>query len=55
MCEPSAASLRDALDRALKLFANKPRYAATQQSGMARDFSWKTAAAAYEALYRDAL
>jgi starch synthase len=55
MCEPSAASLRDALDRALKLFANKPRYAATQQRGMARDFSWKTAAAAYEALYRDAL
>jgi starch synthase len=55
MCEPDAASLRDALDRALKLFANKPRYAAAQQRGMARDFSWKTAAAAYEALYRESL
>ncbi len=55
MCEPTAASLRDALDRALKLFANKPRYAGAQQRGMARDFSWKTAAAAYEALYREAL
>jgi starch synthase len=55
MCEPNAASLRDALDRALKLFANKPRFAAAQQRGMARDFSWKTAAAAYEALYREAL
>jgi starch synthase len=55
MCEPNAASLRDALDRALKLFANKPRYAAAQQRGMARDFSWKTAAAAYEVLYRESL
>jgi starch synthase len=55
MCEPDAASLRDALDRALKLFANQPRYAAAQQRGMARDFSWKTAAAAYEALYRETL
>jgi starch synthase len=55
MCEPNAVSLRDALDRALKLFANKPRYSAAQQRGMARDFSWRTAAAAYEALYREAL
>jgi starch synthase len=55
MCEPNAASLRDALDRALKLFANRPRFAAAQQRGMARDFSWKTAAAAYETLYREAL
>jgi len=55
MCEPNTPSLRDALDRALKLFANKPRYAAVQQRGMARDFSWKSAAVAYEALYREAL
>jgi starch synthase len=55
MGEPNAPALRDALDRALKLFANKPRYAAAQQRGMARDFSWKTAAAAYETLYREAL
>jgi starch synthase len=55
MCEPDSASLRDALERALKLFANKPRYAAVQQRGMARDFSWKLAAGAYETLYREAL
>jgi len=55
MCEPNAAALGDALERALKLFGNRPRYAAVQQRAMTRDFSWKTAAAAYEALYRDSL
>ncbi|HYP17206.1 MAG TPA: glycogen synthase GlgA [Opitutus sp.] len=55
MCEPIAASLRDALARALKLYADKPRYLATQQRCMARDFSWKVAAAGYETLYRESL
>jgi starch synthase len=55
MCEPNATSLRDALDRSLKLFANKPRYSAVQQRGMAKDFSWKIAANAYETLYRDSM
>jgi starch synthase len=55
MCEPNAASLLVGLERALKVFGNKPRYAAVQQRGMARDFSWRTAAGAYEALYRDSL
>lgn len=55
MCEPSAASLRDALQRALLLFADRPRYAAVQQRAMAKDFSWKIAAAAYERMYQDAL
>jgi starch synthase len=55
MCEPNAASLRDALHRALTLFADRPRYAAVQQRGMARDFSWKVAAAGYEQLYQDSL
>lgn len=55
MCEPNAASLRDALQRALILFADKPRFSAVQQRGMARDFSWKVAAAGYERLYHDAL
>jgi starch synthase len=55
MCEPNAVSLRDALDRSLKLFANKPRYSAVQQRGMARDFSWKIAAGAYEVLYRNSI
>jgi glycogen/starch synthases, ADP-glucose type len=55
MCEPDAASLREALGRAMKLFADKPRYAAVQQRGMARDFSWKSASAGYEELYRESL
>ena len=55
MCEPNAASLRDALQRALILYADKPRYAAVQQRAMARDFSWKVAAAGYERLYQDSL
>lgn len=55
MCEPDAVSLRAALGRAMKLFADKPRYAAVQQRGMARDFSWKSASAGYEELYRESL
>jgi len=55
MCEPSAASLRTALDRALGLFADKPRLLAVQQRGMARDFSWKKAATGYETLYRESV
>jgi len=55
MCAPDSEGLRDALARSLRLFGDKPRLAAVQQRGMARDFSWKTAAAAYEALYREAL
>ena len=55
MCDPSTASLRDALQRALTLYADKPRYAAVQQRAMARDFSWKVAAAGYERLYQDSL
>jgi starch synthase len=55
LCEPTAASLRSALQRALRLFADKPRYTAAQRHGMARDFSWKAASAGYERLYQDAL
>jgi len=55
MCDPSTVSLRDALQRALVLFADKPRYAAVQQRAMAKDFSWKIAAAAYEQMYQESL
>ena len=55
MCAPRADSLRDALQRSLGLFANKTRYAEVQRRGMARDFSWKQAAGAYERLYTDIL
>jgi len=55
MCDPTVASLRQALTRALRLWNDKPRYQSTQRHGMARDFSWKAASAAYERLYQDAL
>jgi starch synthase len=55
MCDPNAASLRDALQRALVLFSDGARYAAVQQRGMGRDFSWRKASAGYEKLYQDSL
>ncbi len=55
MCDPNAASLRDALSRVLRLFGDAERYSRVQQRCMARDFSWMAAASAYEALYRDSL
>jgi starch synthase len=55
MCQPTADGLGHALQRALKLFSDQPRYAAVQQRGMARDFSWQKAAQAYEKLYQEAL
>lgn len=55
MCEPSTAGLLGALERALVLFADRARYEAVQKRGMARDFSWKVAAAGYERLYQDSL
>jgi starch synthase len=55
MCAPTADGLGHAVQRAVKLFADQPRYAAVQQRGMARDFSWQTAAKAYEKLYQEAL
>ena len=55
MGEPTAEGLRDALERALRLFADAPRMAAVQRRGMAKDFGWKTAAAGYEQLYRESL
>ena len=55
MCEPNTASLLDALQRALVLHTDQPRYAAVQQRGMAHDFSWKVAAGAYERLYQESM
>ena len=55
MCEPTVTSLRNALQRALRLFADRPRYVGAQRHGMARDFSWKAASANYERLYQEAL
>ena len=47
--------LRDALHRALRLFADKKRLSVVQKRGMSRDFGWKQAAGAYEQLYQDSL
>jgi starch synthase len=55
MGEPTSAGLLDALRRAQRLYGDKARYAAVQQRGMAKDFSWKVAAVGYEKLYSDAL
>jgi starch synthase len=55
MADPNAASVRDALQRALILYADHLRYAEVQQRGMAKDFSWKQATQRYERLYQEAL
>ncbi len=55
ICEPNSTGLLAALQRALALVADPVRYAAVQQRGMARDFSWKSAAGAYDRLYQDSL
>ncbi len=55
MFPPTQAEFVAGLTRALTLFADKTRYAATQRRAMRRDFSWTTAVAAYEQLYTDAL
>jgi starch synthase len=52
---PTAEGLRDGLGRALRLFADRPALAAAQARGMTQDFSWATAAKAYERLYEEAV
>jgi len=42
----------DALERALAVFGDPPRWAKLQRRAMERDFSWKRSARAYEELYR---
>ncbi len=51
----TAAGLRSGLERALALYSDKERFHQVQQRAMARDFSWRKAAGAYEQLYEDAL
>lgn len=55
MIAPTDEGVESGMTRALRLFADRPRYAAAQQRAMARDFSWRKAARAYEQLYQDAL
>lgn len=53
--ESSADSLRQAIQRGLALFCNKPLWQQIQQVGMSRDFSWEHSARRYESLYDQAL
>lgn len=55
MFPPTQDGLAGGLARAMDLFADKRRLAAVRRRGMTRDFSWKTAVAAYEKLYNEAL
>jgi starch synthase len=55
MFAPKKKEFGSALDRALALYADKPKYLAVQRRAMQRDFSWKTAVRAYEELYKNAL
>lgn len=55
MCAPTAAGLREALQRAVTLFGDPGRRRAVQARGMRRDFSWGVAAQGYETLYRDSI
>ena len=55
MFPPTAEGLRDGLERALRLHADPARRAAAQARGMRKDFSWATAAQAYQRLYDEAV
>lgn len=51
---PSAEAMRDALTRALQIFAEKKCWRQLQLHGMTRNFSWQHSAQAYLQLYSDA-
>jgi starch synthase len=47
-------ALWDGLERALKVYAQGPKWAQLQRNGMGRDFSWSASAKEYAALYERA-
>lgn len=49
--DPGAAPLIVAVRRALEVFRDRPRWRALQLNGMARDFTWGTAANQYAQVY----
>lgn len=55
MFAPKPEEFLAGLQCALKLYADKPAFAAVQRRAMQRDFSWTNAVAAYEQLYHDTL
>jgi starch synthase len=48
-------ALWDALDRALKVYAQPAKWAELQKNGMGRDFSWSTSGREYAAVYAKAV
>lgn len=52
---PTPKGIRDGLDRALALHADKTACAAARRRGMERDSGWSRTAEAYDALYQDAI
>jgi starch synthase len=48
-------ALWDALERALRVYAQSAKWAQLQSNGMARDFSWAKSATEYAALYERAV
>jgi len=55
MAAPTSSGLREALERSIRLFADKQRMAAVQLRGMGRKFGWSSTATAYERLYQETL
>lgn len=53
IAEPTTLGVRQALHRALALFADRPAYRRVQANGMAVDFSWERAAVDYERFYEE--
>jgi starch synthase len=50
-----AWALWDALERALRVYAQGPKWGQLQRNGMGRDFSWAKSAMEYAALYQRAM
>jgi starch synthase len=53
MFKPKPSEFLKALDRALRLFADKANLAAVQQRAMRQDFSWESVVGRYELLYNE--
>jgi starch synthase len=51
----SPVALLDALNRALAVFADPPRWQALQTAGMQQDFSWDRSAREYVKIYERSL
>jgi starch synthase len=51
--EYSARAMMEAVRAALEAWRDRPRWEAMMRAGMRKDFSWKTSAAAYAALFAE--